>query len=555
MSFPKVFVAAEMLSKGIDISKYNSINALRADVDNLGDNFSIAVDDATKDFFNLKGNILSRQGRTVWYEKKIPENFTPNLTLTIDKVKDIMKVLYELNLESFSKFNEEDFIPNFKEYIAELDKNFNEDLPMMSKLARQNTNTALKIFLALFNYKNDYSKKLYYDSAVDKDFSIIDAQGPVIDNRMYIYFKPSDMRKIEKIMSSEGQSMTDDMKKMTAFVISKNIYDYFWASYGNSFQSCFALNSEYSFLYGYVPFAMAPESFICYATTGGVNKIPVIAGNQFLCPNMLFRCWGYADTQKNLLVDKRYKATTTEQEVFIKAVLQVLSQKIKMIDDVSLGSYPKRKLYDQGKNIYNIYKDTEGSFYADSLRVNGEEESVYFQYSNGNNGIGCNRAPWKNMYGDFITYASTISKVSDTLTLDKPWKVVNDTLMNPKICPVTGLFIDDTEEKSIYAKYFTKDCEKSFVFTYLNGYVFLDAYTEEPDISSLHFRVNKDTSRQFTGGVLRIGNYKTPATNCTITLKNLKEMLKGHFNELNVDGVLLRYFEGTEVKYQFYKGK
>ena len=32
-------------------------------------------------------------------------------------------------------------------------------------------------------------------------------------------------------------------------------------------------------------------------------------------------------------------------------------------------------------------------------------------------------------------------------------------------------------------------------------------------------------------------------------------MLKGHFNELNVDGVLLRYFEGTEVKYQFYKGK
>ena len=348
-SFQVVFAAAEMLAKGVDISKFSSRKEFTDYIEQLGDNYTIEIDKDTKDLFKLSSLYTTRDKRIVWTLKKKPEQ-EPNLVLTIDKTKDIMQVLYKLDFELFSEIPPENFIDNYQEYLAEIDKDFVEDLPMMSKLSRQNTNTSLKTFLALFNYKKDYSKKLYYDSALDKDFSIIDAEGPVYDNRMYIYFKPSDMKRVLKSVAGAGYKVSEDMKNMTAFVISKNVYDYFWASYGNKFQSCFALSSDYNYLYGYVPFAMAPESFICYATTGSVNKIPVISGSQFLCPNMLFRCWGYAGQDKSLILDKRYKATTDSEEYFIEQVLKVLEQKIKVKNDINCPK--QRRLYDDGKNIY-----------------------------------------------------------------------------------------------------------------------------------------------------------------------------------------------------------
>ena len=116
-SFHYVFAAAEMLSKGEDISLFENKSAFLKNVDNLGEFFSILVDEETQKLFSLDSRLTIREGHVVWSETKPKDDFKPDLTLTIEKAKDIMKVLYELNFAGFAEFDESVFIPNFKEYI------------------------------------------------------------------------------------------------------------------------------------------------------------------------------------------------------------------------------------------------------------------------------------------------------------------------------------------------------------------------------------------------------------------------------------------------------
>ena len=558
-SFSVIAGAAEALARGTDISNYTRAD-LRNTLEESSNTYSILVDDATKDMFRLPTNQVHREGRIVYAKKEVEESFTPDLTLTIDKVKQIMKVLWELNIESFSDFKEEDYIEGYKELIEEMDRDFDTNLDMKHELTREKTDEALKIFLALFDYPSEYSRKIYENSKQDRVFHLTKAKDfEVIDNRMYIPIKPSITKKIQMKVTALGSTIPQDFAKIKALVVSKNVYDYFWASYGNSFQSCFSLNSEYGYLYGYVPFAMAPESFICYGTTGGVNKIPIVSGKQFKCPNMLFRCWGYADEKGNLLVDKKYLSHTCSSDTFVDVLFDVLKPYLDVYNDA--GNSTDRTLYDDGKSIGAIFNDIKCKFYADSLKLR-TDGTVYFRYACGDCGAGTNNTPWSNTHKKFIDYASTVTQISPTLTLDKPCKVIGGILMNPKMCPVTGLMIPDSETKSPYAKFFTTDCKRSAIITYIGGQVFLDDMTED-DACSSHFILRKRFSqsqdrRGFFNGRVTVLPYSSIPDCCnkSISLNTLKEFLKGDFNTgIALDGLLLRYFEGHEVKYQFYKSR
>lgn len=559
-TFAFVVGAAELLSKGVDISILDHKRFVDREEFSGDNEYRVKIDAPTKEMFKLDSDKVIRTGTIV---KTVEDkNFEPNLSLSVDKVKQIMQVLWEANIEYFSDFNERDFVEGYDKIIEKFDRDFNRELEMQSKLSRDNTDSALKIFLALFNYQNGYSKKLYDDSKIDKDIESLvclkEKDVKVVDNRLYIYIKPSDFKKIEREMLANGVTPTPDMRKIKAFVISKNVYDYFWASYGNKFQSCFSLNSEYGYLYGYVPFAMAEESFICYATTGSVNKIPIISGKQFPCPNMLWRCWGYPSENKELLIDKRYPNSGYDNEVFIDACINVLKSKIELINDNNRGI--DRTLLNKGKNIAKIQEDLNGYFYADSLRIKDDKSETFFRFAGGTCGTGNFKAPWQQTHKRFITYASTITGISDTLTLDKPCKVINGVLLNPKVCPTTGFFIDESESKSPYAKFYTKDCKESCVLTYINGCVFCDLCTKDC-VSSAFFHIipnpARSYSRDFAGGKLYIYGYNSGSAEDFkgISLKSLKEHIKGHIDTTGLDGILLRYFEGSEIKYQFYKGK
>lgn len=557
-SFAFVVGAAELLSKGVDISVLDRRRFVDREEFAEGTEYHVKVDKPTQEMFGLDSDKIIRRGAIVISSED--KNFEANISLSLNKVKQIMQVLWEAEIESFSDFDEKDFVEGYEEVIKKIDAGYDRNLEMKSKLSRTNTDTALTIFLALFNYAKGYSKKLYDDSKVNKDFNkllkIKTDDFDILDNRLYIYFKPSDMKKIDKYMRANNSAMTDDMRSMKAFVISKNVYDYFWASYGNKFQSCFSLNSEYGYLYGYVPFAMADESFICYATTGGTNKIPIISGKQFQCPNMLWRCWGYADTVGDLLLDKRYKDNSSYYQTFIEACINVLKTKISAIDD-STSCSGDRDLYNLGQGIRTIHNELDGYFYSDSLRKN--DSKVYFRFAGGMCGTGRVKAPWQETHRRFTTYASTITAVSDTLTLDKKCAVVNGVLLNPKRCPVTGFMISDTDTKSPYAKYYTKDCKESCVLTYIDGCVFCDASTMDM-IDTTFFKISasndRNLQRNFNSSRLKAYGYSTGTADdykC-ISLKSLKEHIKGHISSTGLDGILLRYFEGSEIKYQFFKG-
>lgn len=536
-SFCKVAAAAELLTRGVDISVYKTAGEICDELQSV-EKYRILIDEATKDMFKLDSVQVFREKRAFYCKQTLEDDFKPDLRLSIGQVKMIMQLLWEHNLEAFVDFKEQDYVEGYEELMKNLDKDFVESVPMMEELSRDKTNEALRIFLALFDYDKGYSKKLYDDAQTDKEFPVAFAKDYTIkDNRMYIWIKPSMMKKL---------CLPDSMKAIKAFVISKNVYDYFWASYGNSWQSCFALNSTNDHLYGYVPFALAPESFMCYATTGGVNKIPIISGKQFRCPNMLFRCWGYADDCGQLLLDREFSSLYSED---IKKFLDKLATFVNIVPHAE----GERGLLNHGRGIHNIYKDINCRFYADSLRC--LNESVTFRYRDGFHDTGEVQNPWRNKYATFIDYASTITAVSPSLTLDKPFGVENGLLLNFKVCPTTGLIISEEETKSPFAKFYTKDCKSSAVITYLGGQVFLDTMTGK-NYSNTWLDFSKDVGKRgFAGGTLYIKDYTARPfdTNKSITLKTLKEMLKGQTETLGLDGILLRYFEGYEVKYQFYK--
>lgn len=77
------------------------------------------------------------------------------------------------------------------------------------------------------------------------------------------------------------------------FVVSKNPYDFFFASQGNGFESCFSLTSSYFNVHG-VPFWVSHKNFfMTYITNGTVTKWSAWNGKKAKIPHMESRFWGY----------------------------------------------------------------------------------------------------------------------------------------------------------------------------------------------------------------------------------------------------------------------
>lgn len=561
-SFAYVAVGAELLAGGVDISKHTRDSIKELVRDSLPEKYLIDVDEDTKELFNLPTVNVCREKGCVWCLQKVKKKeHQPNLTLTIDKVKSIMEVLYTAGIETFAEIDESVYITGFKEKIdaldAEVDYTKAFDCDIKNKLKRADTQDALKIFLALCNYPNKYSLKLFEDSKVDKTFHLKDFKDfEVVDNRIIIPFKPSDKRQILKYLKAKGIKeceISTEIKEASAFVISKNVYDYFWASYGNAFQSCFSLNSDYNYLFGYIPFAVADESFMCYATTGKVNKIPVISGNQWLCPNMIFRTWAYASSDEQLIIDKRYRKSDNAYSYFVEIVLDILEKKFNAhtTDDEETVV-----LYNDGKGLYDAWQNTRVKFYSDSLRCFTDDKKVDFCYNCGTKSTHGDTPPWKS--GTFLAYASKVKEVSSTLDLGKDIEILDGKLINPKVCPVTHLRISDELEQSPYAKYLTSPVDNLLVFSYIDGHIFLDAATKESNAEGADcIGVKNDAGlyRGFVGGYLWIGPYsaKESSNVKVLPLKSLKEFIKGHIKDTCYDAILLRVVEPDKITIQQFR--
>lgn len=561
-SFSFVFCGAELLYKGVDISKFTR-QEFTQKIKEFTEDFSIDVDEDTMKFFKLPTKNCVREDDCVYCLQKVKKGYKGTLNLSLDKAKDIMQVLRTADIEHFLTIDGSLYIPEYAEQLRKLDEGYDYakalDCDIKNLLTREKTDMNLRIFLALFNYKNNYSHKLYEDSKKDKTFHLKSFKDfEVVDNRMIIPLKPSDILRIKKKLLQKGYKESElsfEINDLKGLVISKNIYDYFWASYGNAYQSCFALNSNYNYLYGYVPFAMADESFIIYATTGKVNRIPIISGRQFLCPNMIFRAWGYASKDGDLLVDKRYKQSNNIYNDFVDIFLDFMRDRFDVVAPKVADSRDV-ELYNDGKGIYNIFNVLHTQFYSDSLVLDSENERTTFRFAYGTHGTGSNRVPWNHDIS-FLSYASTVREISEGLTLDKPTEVVNGVLMNPNICPITGLKIPLEIKESPYARYLTVPSEHTAVISYINGRVFLDECTEESSTSDLEIKNDEGLTGGFLGGRLFVLPYqnKISKDSKSLTLKSVKEFIKGHIKDTCYDTILLRIVEPTEIKFQQFRNK
>lgn len=545
----KTFRGIELLYKGVDISPDDFTKKPTG-------TFCVQIDDEVKNFIRVPNIYIVRHGVTYKVQSSQhleADETTVDTSINLKMFYATLKVLKDRKICNYNDIDEDVFDPSIMERLETIDKTFDYtkayDCAIKNELTIDATDFEVKTLLAMCNYPEDLGQKMYESYKQPKKF-MVDAfkDFEVIDNRIIIPLSDADKYRLKKSIKKYNEYTRQELAKINAIVISKNLNDYFYCSYGNAFQSCFSLNSGANAWYGYMPFSMADESFIIYGTTGAVNKTGIISGKKFHSPNMIFRAWGYASDDKRLVIDKRYMGNEIGRyafDIFLEYFAKKFNAIISGITD----------LYNNGKGIYDIYTKYSLYFYSDSLRYNKEDEEVYYSYALGMRGGEADsyRPEWQYTYGNLIQYGSNIRDVVDTLDLSKPAEVVDGILLNPKICPMTGLKIAADKDVHPYGKYLSKPVKNLLVLMYIDGYVF--AEYKNRDERNNPFRIGDEYTGGFQNGLLYVTNIIYNFNkNCKIALKPLKELLKGHVKNLQYhDAVLLKIVEDDKITCQVFK--
>ena len=152
---------------------------------------------------------------------------------------------------------------------------------LVRKLTKENTKTDFLYLLSMLKYDPDDVEFCW--EAYNKEWTDFPGQPLLIkDNRaFYVY------------------------DEEYYLVVSKNLYDVFFASQGNGFESCFSLTSDHRFITG-APFWNAHDGFyMVYLTKGAVTKWSAIPGHKLKLPQMSMRAWGY-DTNAGFSIGRHY---------------------------------------------------------------------------------------------------------------------------------------------------------------------------------------------------------------------------------------------------------
>lgn len=555
----RAFAAAELLFKNIDVSKMNRDDIKKA-LQEQKDLFVISVDKKLKEFIDLYNDIVLRKGTNFdsVSEKELEKiKRSVNMHLTYDNFLDIIRLLKAIGVDSYLSLDEELFDPNFEETMKAIEAAHDYTKAFNCPLKELNPLNELKIMLALCQYPKDLGQKIYDYACEEHEFKLKGFEDfEVNNNRIIIPLSAVDKYNIKKRLKQAGYTEGfDEVLSINALVISKNPIDYFYSSYGNAFQSCFSLNSSMSCWYGYVPFVMAEESFIVYATTGEVMKTGIIGGSKFHNPNMLWRAWGYADKKGSLLIDKKYRKADNKYNVLIEECCDIMQKRFNIICDGPHYSDKERKLLNKGEGLYNIWEEYGLKFYADSIRKSGK--GVIFKYGRGSNTDAKYTPKWIRDFSFFIEFSKTVLSVGD-IDLTKTAVIENGLLMCPKACPITSMPIPQARDKHVLSKYFTKAVKSLAVITYIDGTVFTDYLTEgySVDTDKIYISKERTNARIFSEGRLYTAPYLSAGRpNRAIPLKTLKEILKSEVSKTDIDAILLRVVEDDKVTCQVFRGK
>lgn len=204
--------------------------------------------------------------------------------------KDISEMLEECPLEEqarMSRWLSEEAREEYKLKIKEIkDKAFAQiKETALYKLTREETKANFLHLLYCLEYAPMDNKKCW--DAYNKNWTGFPGQPDAISENRAFY------------VMSDGKY----------FVVSKNLYDVFFASQGNGFESCFSLTSQHRYIRG-VPYWMSHKGYyMCYITDGGTTKWSAIPGHKLKLPKMECRAWGYKLKNGGFGIGKTYDKT------------------------------------------------------------------------------------------------------------------------------------------------------------------------------------------------------------------------------------------------------
>lgn len=545
-----ILKAIELASKGFDIS-----TATYADIkstwwnaksksfqgkmtNNVPETYLELTPDAVSVFSTIlrDRNLLKRNKDKLWETvEEIPEG-VEKITVTSEIIYNAIVLLRD-NFASFNEFDKYAYDAEYRAKIDKEDKLYNPlDIPagdFMTGLDRDSTRKCFRTLSAAANLTagTDYLKALNGAFENDADFSVLPEsfrQFKVVDNRMYIPFKPS-----LRIAGTYTGSY---------IVLSKNPYDFYFCSYGSSFQSCFALNSPHGGWRGAVANSIYKGCFMVYITKPNFQKVSLTGeGKKYPAPYMFCRAWCWVTEDHRLCLDKVY-ATNTDKWT------EVLKKSFCRLDGV-LFKCSAATLIDP--DDFKAVQQYRKLWYSDSLNWS-DTTPVRFNFDSGKKSfVGTGR-------GEFLNDTlRLISNVSDTLDITKTIKKRGGSIFNPKICPITGLQIDDSEETSPYSKQFNKPLTGGLVvLTYIDGFIRVDAMSDECSCDSVRYTFTTQDFPSYSGQCTS-DVFTSSFSSVDTPLQTIKERLKEDMKKYStIDTVLLRVINGSQVSWiKFRKDK
>lgn len=236
---------------------------------------------------------------------------------------------------------------------------------LVSKLTKENTKTDFIYLLSMLKYDPDDVEFCW--EAYNKEWTDFPGQPLYVkDNRaFYVY------------------------DEEYYLVVSKNLYDVFFASQGNGFESCFSLTSDHGFITG-APFWNAHDGFyMVYLTKGTVSKWSAIPGHKLKLPQMLARAWGY-NTEAGFLIGKFYgkirpdegKITSlldtdferTQRKICTSATLERMKKYKTFYDNILFFDHELYFSLGYGERGNCGRKDAEESYFAELTKVKYSED-------------------------------------------------------------------------------------------------------------------------------------------------------------------------------------
>lgn len=475
--------------------------------------------------------------------KNVDKEGLLKIEVSTDMFRDVACVLRKAKLVNYigvdECFLDKDFMKSLETTRATWNYTESLDVPL-NTLTTDYTDKDFKTLMAVLGYPSEDAMKIYEHYKSNNQIKIKGLEKLTWkDNRLIIPLSSADVYDFKE----------NDIK---AIVISANPYDFFFCSYGNSFQSCFALNSSggYKYFSGYVPKAATKEVFMVYATNGETVDVSLIPGHKIKIPQMYCRMWAYLDCKRYLMLDKVYGDRTKGDKT--KNFLE------KRFNAYTGESGGLKKLYKGGEALQWTFKYAS---YYDSLRVAQDETAdVMYKFSCGSGhfyrGTRPQELQWRES-SNFVARCSTVKSIAGDIDLSKTYLITSDgVLTQEKRCPTTNFLISSDETEHHLARYCRQPVKNALYFTYIDNLVY---YSDESGLLSSDRYVclygdneNKDFTR-ISDNVLYVSLACGTRMHKPIPLKTIKEFLKGTIQKTHYDIFFLRVVEKDKVTILTYK--